>query len=312
MECYNKESASHYTIATIVKMKNGHAWFDRMEQGVKKFSADTGHHTFLIGPPHADEHLQVQLIEKTLQEDVDALCIVPYFPQALELILRQACKQGVIVIAHEASNLRNRTYDLEPFDNTAYGVHLMDHLAHYMDAEGEYLTLLGSLTTKSHSEWANAAITHQIDHYPDMTMVTRKIEDHDDPELAYQKTKELIAAYPNLRGILGIGMTGTEGAGRAVTELHRQEDIAVVGTGLVSVCGEYLKNGANKLISFWDPADAGYVMNKLAVMLIQEKPIEDGMNLGIPGYTRINLENNIMYGSAWIDVTRETMAQYQF
>lgn len=312
MEQSNKPSASHYNLATIVKMKNGHAWFDRMEQGVKKFSADTGHHAFLIGPPHADEHLQTQLIEQTIQQQVDALCIVPYFPQALELSLRQACKQGIIVIAHEASNLRNRHYDLEPFDNAAYGVHLMDHLAHYMQAKGEYLIVIGSLTTKSHSEWANAAITHQIDTYPQMSMAMRKIEDHDDPALAYQKTKELIAAYPNLRGILGIGMTGTEGAGRAVAELGLQEKIAVVGTGLVSVCGMYLKNGANKLISFWDPADAGYVLNKLAVMVLQDKPIVDGMDLGIPGYTHIKMEGTILYGSAWIDVTKENMLQHQF
>lgn len=308
----NTPSVPHYTLATIVKMKNGHAWFDRMEQGVKKFSAESGHNAFLVGPPHADEHLQAKLLEQTMQQQVDALCIVPYFPQALESTLRQACKQGIIVIAHEASNLRNRHYDLEPFDNTAYGIHLMDHLAHYMHAEGEYLTILGSLTTKSHSEWANAALTRQIDTYPQMTMATRKIEDHDDSALAYQKTKELIAAYPNLRGILGIGMTCTEGAGQAVAEFKLQEKIAVVGTGLVSACGAYLKNGANKLISFWDPADAGYVLNKLAVMVLQEEQIKDGMNLGIPGYTHIRMEGNILYGSAWIDVTRENMAQHQF
>ena len=312
MERNHKESASKYTIATIVKMKNGHAWFDRMEHGVKKFNTETDYNAFLIGPPHADEHLQTQLIEQTLQEHVDALCVVPYFPQALELILRQACKQGIIVIAHEASNLRNCHYDLEPFDNAAYGVHLMVHLARYMHEEGEYLTLLGSLTTKTHIEWANAAISHQIDTYPEMRLITRKIEDHDDPALAYQKTKELIAAYPNLRGILGIGMTGMQGAGKVVTELGLQEKIMLVGTGLVSACGEYLKNGANKLISFWDPAEAGYVMNKLAVMLLQKEPIEEGMNLGVPGYTHIRLENKVIYGSAWVDVTKENMLHYQF
>jgi simple sugar transport system substrate-binding protein len=145
-----------------------------------------------------------------------------------------------------------------------------------------------------------------------MRLVTRKIEDHDDPALAYQKTKELIAAYPNLRGILGISMTGMQGAGKAISELGLQEKVMLVGTGLVSACGEHLKNGANRLISFWDPADAGYVMNQLAIMVLRGEAITEGMNLGIPGYTHITLENNIIYGSAWIDVTRDTMAQYQF
>ncbi len=37
MERDPKKFTSKYTIATVVKMKNGHAWFDRMEEGVKKF-----------------------------------------------------------------------------------------------------------------------------------------------------------------------------------------------------------------------------------------------------------------------------------
>lgn len=301
-----------YTIATVVKVKDGHAWFDRMGEGVKRFEKDMEHRTFVSGPPKADENLQIQIIEEVLAQGVDALCVVPFFPQALEMVLGKARRHGIVVISHEASNQRNVNYDIEAFDNAAYGVHLMDHLARYMGQEGEYAVLLASLTTQSHSEWANAAIARQTVKYPKMSLVTRKIEVHEDLTLAHKKTEQLLTTYPELKGILGISMTATIGAGAAVEEKKMQSKVIVVGTGLVSGCRRHLFSGATRLISFWDPADAGYVMNKLAVMVLEGKSITDGMDLGVPGYNQITLKENILYASAMIDVTQENMADYNF
>ena len=84
----------------------------------------------------------------------------------------------------------------------------------------------------------------------------------------------------------------------------------IVGNCLVSMGGQCLKQETAQLISFWDPADIGYVMNKLAVMALNHEPITDGMDLGVPGYDRIRKEGKVLYGSAWIDVTKENMGKY--
>jgi simple sugar transport system substrate-binding protein len=47
-------------------------------------------------------------------------------------------------------------------------------------------------------------------------------------------------------------------------------------------------------------------------MALQNESVVDGVNLKIPGYTHIKTERQILYGSAWIDVTKENMLQYQF
>jgi simple sugar transport system substrate-binding protein len=301
-----------FTIATVVKVKNGHAWFDRMEIGIKRFQADTGHTTLMLGPPEADENLQIQAIEQAIEQGVDALCVVPIFPQALELVLGKARRQGIVVISHEASNQRNADYDIEPFNNAAYGSHLMDHLAHYMNEEGQYAMLLGSLTSQTHSEWAKAALARQQEQYPRMGLITRKIEDHDDVRLAHDKTAELLTAYPDLKGVLGIDMTATAGAGESIEEKKLQAKVIALGTGLVSACRQHLLSGATKLISCWDPADAGYVMNKLAVMTLEGETISNGIDLGVSGYHHITLEKTVLYGSAMVDITKENMVQYDF
>ena len=243
-----------YTIATVVKVKDGHAWFERMGAGIRKFGEETGHKTFEVGPPKADENLELKVLVDVIAQGVDAVCVVPFFPQVLEMALGKARRQGLVVISHEASNQRNVDYDLEAFDNTAYGAHLMDHLARSMGQEGQYTVLLGSLTSQSQSEWTRAAIARQEEKYPRMSLVAKKIEDHEDPVLAHKKTEELLIGYPALKGILGIDMMATVGAGAMVEKQKRQDTIVVVGTGLVSVCRQHLLNGATKLISCWDPA----------------------------------------------------------
>jgi len=301
-----------YTIATVAKVTGGVAWFERMQEGCRKFGSASGHNTFLVGPPKADEHLQAQIIEELIRQGVDALCVVPVSPQAVEMVLSKARRQGIIVITHEAATQQNADYDIEAFDNAAYGMHLMDQLAKYMGAAGEYAVFVGSLTSASHTEWVGSAITYQKEKYPGMGMVTRRIEDHDDQTIAYEKTKELLKTFPHLKGIQGSAMSTVPGAGRVVEEEGLQDQVAVVGTSFASACRRYLESGAVKLISFWDPADAGYVMNTLAVMVLQDQHITDGMNLGIPGYTQLRMVGKVLYGSAWIDVTKANLAEYNF
>jgi simple sugar transport system substrate-binding protein len=113
-----------------------------------------------------------------------------------------------------------------------------------------------------------------------------KIETNDDQQTAYAKTRELLKAYPNLKGLQGSSAVDVAGAGLAIEEMGIQDKIAVVGTSLVSVSGQYLKTGAVDMISFWDPADAGYAMNQVALTLLEGKEITDGMDLGVPATRR--------------------------
>ncbi|NPV51992.1 MAG: autoinducer 2 ABC transporter substrate-binding protein [Firmicutes bacterium] len=300
-----------YTIATVVKL-SGVQWFDRMEMGVKRFAKDTGHRAFQVGPQKADAALQVQVIEDLIAQRVDAICVVPVSTEALEPVLKKARENGIVVISHEASDLKNIDYDIEAFDNAAYGAHLMDQLALRMGKKGEYAVFVGGLTAKTHNEWVDAAIERQKKMYPQMKLATGKVESFEDQQNANARMKELIKAYPNLRGVQGSSSNDAPGAGLAVEEMGLQDKITVVGTSLVSICRQYLKSGAVDLISFWDPADAGYAMNKLAVMVLEGKKVTNGYDLGIPGYNKVKVNGKVIYGQAWIDVTKDNMNEYNF
>lgn len=307
----NTSTEKKYRIATVVKL-SGVAWFDRMNEGVKKFAKDTGIDAFQVGPEKADAALQVKIIEDLIAQKVDAICVVPNSPEALEPVLKKAMDKGIVVISHEASNIQNVNYDIEAFDNAAYGDMLMENLAKYMNYKGEYATFVGHLTATSHNEWVDAAVKLQKEKYPDMKLVANKIESNEDQQTAYEKTKELLKAYPQLSGIQGSAMTDAPGAALAVEEMGLIGKVHIVGTSLVSVSGKYLKSGAIDMIAFWDPADAGYAMNKLALMVLEHKEIKNGTDLGVPGYDNLVLNGKVLYGKAWITVTKENMNDYNF
>ncbi|CAD7843309.1 Ribose ABC transport system, periplasmic ribose-binding protein RbsB (TC 3.A.1.2.1) [Olavius algarvensis spirochete endosymbiont] len=303
-----------YTIATVVKI-DGIAWFDRMRVGVEEYGEENGYDTFLLGPSQADAAEQVRIIEDLIAEGVDAICVVPFSVEAVEPVLARAREEGIVVVSHEASTQENADAIIEAFDNAAYGEFLMENLAQRMGGTGTYATFVGSLQSKSHNEWVDAAVAYQEANYPDMELVQNKIEEFDDFQIAYEKTLELLTAYPELDGIQGSAMTTAPGAGLAVEERGLQDKVSVVGTSLVSVSEQYLESGATDMIAFWDPAMAGRAMNEIAVRILNGESIDNGANLGVTGYKSIiqdAAKPNLYYGSAWVGVTKDNMNQYNF
>lgn len=304
-----------FAIATVVKV-DGIAWFDRMRAGVTQFGADQGHDAWMVGPSQADAAAQVQLIESLIAQGVDAICVVPFSAEAVEPVLEKARAQGIIVISHEASNLKNVDYDVEAFDNHAYGAKLMEVLGRDMGGEGSYVATVGSLTSQSQNEWIDGAIAYQKEHFPKMKEVTKRIETYDDAATDYNKLKEILTTYPDLKGVLGAPMPTSAGAGRLISERKLAGKLFFSGTGLVSVAGKYLTDGDINYIQFWDPAVAGYAMNVMAVMALTKKTIGSGTNLGLAGYEDLKANDpakpNILFGQGWVGVTKDNMAQYNF
>ncbi|MRX51912.1 substrate-binding domain-containing protein [Paracoccus sp. S-4012] len=306
-----------YTLATVVKV-DGIAWFDRMREGIEQFAADTGHDAYMVGPSQADAAAQVQMIENLIAQGVDAILVVPFSVEAVEPVLQKARDRGIVVVTHEASNIQNADYDIEAFDNLAYGANLMKVLGEAMGGEGKYVATVGSLTSKSQMEWIDGAVAYQEEQFPGMSLAMDRLETYDDANQDYTRLREAFTAQPDITGILGAPMPTSAGAGRLITEGGLQGKVHFSGTGLVSVAGEYLDNGAVEYIQFWDPAVAGYAMNMVAVAALEGKQdeLKEGLNLGLAGYENLIAPDpaapNKLYGAGWVGVTKDNMDQYDF
>lgn len=302
-------------IVMVVKLE-GVAWFDNMRLGVERFNADHPDvNAYQIGADTADPAAQVALVNDLIAKGVDAIVVVPNDPESLVPAFQRANQAGILTYTHEASNQRQVSYDLEAFDNEEYGRHMMDAMAEWMDYEGAWQPFVGFLTSPTHNQWVDGQMAQMREKYPDLIEPTSREEDQENQQIAYERTLELLRRNPDLKAIMGSAMSTVPGAAAAIEERGLIGRVAAFGTCLPSVAGDYLKSGAAKSIHFWVPADAGYATMKLAYNELKGIPIEEGMDLGVPGYESITIQENehgvpVVYGQAWVDVTLDNLDEW--
>lgn len=307
---------SEWKIAVVPK-EDLSPWFVRMKVGVDLFASETGLNAYQKGPAKLDAAMQVQVVQDMIAQGVDAICVVPIDPAALEPVLDDAMSKGIVVVTHEGSTQQNTMVNIEAFVNKDFGAFLMDNLARVMGEKGIYTTMVGFLTNASHNEWMDGAVAHQKEAYPNMTLLEAepRVESEDNRERAYERAKELFKKYPDLGGIIGSASTDAPGSGKAAEELGVVGKIAIVGTGTPNENRIYLESKAISAIGLWDPADAGYAMCAMAVKILRGETPQDGMDLGRPGWNSMHFQeegSKTMVGSGWISIDSSNVGDFDF
>lgn len=275
-------------IATVVKI-SGIPWFDRMNTGVVAFQkANPDVVASQSGPATSDAAQQLQIIQDLTAKGVNALAVVPMDPSVIEGALKRAMDRGIVVVTHEADNEKNTQADVEAFDNADYGTALNDRLAQCMNHTGKWTTFVGSVGSRTHMQWVGAGEAN-AKKYPGMELVDPNNESFDDANATYEKAKEILRKHPDLKGFQTSAGNDVLGVGRAIDEAGLSGKVCLVGTGLPNPSADLLESGAITAIGFWDPQKAGMAMNALAKLLLEKKPITDGMDLGVEGYSKVKV-----------------------
>ena len=299
----------------VIVKATGIGWFDRMEVGVDEWASEMGIDARQEGPSEATNEGQVAIIQDLIAQSPTAISVVPNDLAGLESVLQQARDAGIIVVTHEAVGIENADINIEGFENKAYGAQIMENLGECTGGEGEYVQFVGRLTNGSHSEWVQGAYDLQQSDFPDMTRVEDPIESEENEEVAYNKAKELLAKYPDIKGFQGSAGTDVVGIGRAVEEAGKTDSVCVMGTSIPSVARGYLDSGAIDKIFFWDPAMAGKAQLAVAKILADGGTIEEGTDLGIPGYeslVKLDGADNAWAGNAGVAVDLDNVDDYDF
>jgi simple sugar transport system substrate-binding protein len=305
-------SADAIKIAFVPKVM-GQAWWDNVQKNVEEWSTDNSIEVIYKGPTEVDAAAQVQIMTDLVNQGVDVLCFSPNDPDACEAICKEALDKGIIVIATEASGMENVTYDVEAFDETGLGAFLMDQLAAQMGEEGQYITMVGSMTMESQNNWADAAVARQKESYPNMELVPdARVADDSDAEKAYELTKELIQKYPDLKGILGTGSFDAPGAARAIQELGLTGKVFAISVAMPLEVKDYLLDGTLGSVALWDAGITAKVMLNLAVKLHNGETVDIGTDLGEEGYNAVDVQGKVIVGQGQIAITTQNVDDFGF
>lgn len=311
------EETDELVFAHVVK-SIGDTWFVRYEEGVKRFEEDYGITSFMEGPSQPDSAQQVAVINDLIAQGVDVLVNVPYGVPENETAQKKALEDGIVVIGHEALTAQGDAldYDLEAYDSCAAGEEFMRELAAGMGEEGQYVQFVGSLTNATHNIYTECAKEYQEANYPNMEFVG-KYESNESSENGYNIMKDILKTYPDVKGVQSGDSVEIQGIGRAVDEAGLQDEITVVGVCIVSDTRELLQSGAIDVSILWDPADAAYAASVVAMKVLNGEEITEGMDLGVPGYESIVIEEGsngakVIFGNAFLKITKDNMDENDF
>jgi simple sugar transport system substrate-binding protein len=266
------------TMGIVVKI-GGIPWFNAMEMGIKEQGEKLGVAATMIGPTSADPALQVRAIEDLIAKGVAVIGVVPNDEKALEPVLQKARAAGIKVVAHEGPGLNNIDWDFELASVKGFGETHAELLAKKMGGKGEYAVFVGSLTVPLHNAWADAAIAYLKAKYPEIKLIGERYGVAESVDDSRKTTLDLMAAHPNLTGILAFGSQGPIGAGRAIEERHMIGKIRVLGPFSPGQGAKLVKEGAIGGGFMWNPAEAGRVFVTIGKMLAENAGIKDGTKI---------------------------------
>lgn len=316
---FKSDKASTEWRIALVPQYGPAGWWVRGNEGTTRFASETGINAFEASPAVQDVASQIQTVEDLIAQGVDAICICPIDPAAMETVFEEALNAGIIVITHEGNGVaKNCLYDIEAFVNEDFGAKLGQLMGDKLGGEGTYATLVGQLTKASHMAWIGGTVDYVTANYPNLKLLNNEWPNgtsDDTYEGAYNAAKELLTKYPEITCFRTCSSLEPTGVAKAIEELGLNGKVSIVGVGTPNDLRDLVKSGVMSYICVWDPAAACYAMEKLAVKILSGEAIEDGVDLGVEGWNEMHFYDEdklVLTGSGWLVIDETNIDDYNF
>ena len=296
------------TMTTVAKIV-GVPYFSLLEEGLVAAGTRFGIASTMIGPARVDPAQQVRLVEDTIAKKVDVLGLVPLDVEVLAPVVQRARDAGIIVVTQEGPKMEGRTWDVEMVDSRAFGEAMMKSLATQMGEQGQYICIVGTLTTPLHNLWCDAAIAYQKQNYPHMTLATTRFPGADEIDTTEQVVRNALQAYPDLRGVIGFGSNGPIGAGNVIRQRHLGHKLSVTGFALPSQAGPLIEAGALREVFFWNPKDVGLAMVAVASLALKKADFHTGMTIPGIGVATVSTPDKLISVSRMLVLNKQTLPE---
>ena len=235
-----KVDGSKYKVGILIKSLTNQYW-QQVEAGIQRAKSDYAVKTSQVmsAKSETDTSEQLQICQTMLLEKYDAFIVSPQTTSNLIPCINQmkAKKIPVINIAAPGKGLQSTVYvgSALATDGKLAGKYLADTLparAKVAEIQG----LPGSSAADLRATGFKAAMDEA-----DLDFVASVAGDWDEQK-AYQRTKDLLAKYPDLAGIYAANDTMASAVARAAAQANRK-DLVVVGTDGVPIAVDAIVKG---------------------------------------------------------------------
>jgi rhamnose transport system substrate-binding protein len=264
-------------------------------------------------PTEGDIQKQIEYIDNAISRGVDGIFFAANDPVAISPVLRKALKSGIHVIGYDAESEPDaREWFVQMCTPDGVAKALIDSLVSQVGPNADFAIVTSSTTAAGQNAWI-AEIKKYIPAAGLKLNLVTILPAEEDQQLAFKVTGQILKAYPNVKGIIGLSSVAGPGVADAITSAGLIGKIAVIPLSTPNQMKPFVKNGAVKEVVLWNPVDLGYAaayaMRNVADGKL--KPGDTEMDAGRLGKLQIINGSQILLGKPFI-FTTENIDKYDF
>jgi rhamnose transport system substrate-binding protein len=237
-------------------------YFNACRQGAEEAAKELGDVDLQYdGPTEAKVDKQVEMIDTWVTQRVNAIAVACDDPVAIAPTLKKARDAGIAVVTYDAdakADTSGRQFFVSQCSPASIAAALTDEMAAQVGPKAKGAIVTSSLTAPNQNEWINLMLEYRRKKYPQMQCVTTKPSE-EDQQLAFQRTQDILKAFPKVQGIWALSSTAFPGAAEAVQKAGKSGKVAVIGLATPRQMAQFVKNGTVKTVILWNPVDLGYL-----------------------------------------------------
>lgn len=223
--------------------------------GVKKEAKKYGYKTTFQAPSlSSNVGTQINMVREAVSNKVAGIVLVPYSPTALVAPVKVADQAKIPVISTD-SNVNSGAKTFIAVNDTKAAEAIGTWSANYVHGKGQYAIIDYNLSTTSGIDRRNG-FEKAMKKFPGMKYAGLQIS-NSVVQTALQKATTILERNPNINVLFGANDRSALGAAEAVSRLHLQNKVCVVGFDADLGEINYIKKGVIKASVLQSPVLMG-------------------------------------------------------
>lgn len=285
----SSDSDGKTTIAVIPKSKANTFW-NKMGAGARKAGQEHDVNIVWKGPQQETSYnVQYKIVENQITRGVDAIVLAAANAKGLDGVVQKADKRGIPVVTVDSDVTSDTPISFVATNNVKGGKKAADKLAELIDGSGK-VGIIPFVQGTSTSIDREKGFKQQLKTYEDIEVVATMYSDNKKQQ-AYNKTQDMLTAYPDLDGLFGANLPSAVGAGKALQNMNKAGEVKLVGFDAGDQEIAMLKEGIIQALIVQDPYQMGYKGLDAAVRHLNGEQVQKRIDTGVTVVTEDNLND---------------------
>lgn len=308
-----------------IPKNTGNPYFTDVINGFKDAAKESGDDFSTVAPSSSDTTAQIPFITEQAQQKVDVIVVSASSPEALNGVLDDARKKGILVLTVDADltgNESHRDAAVLQSDSKSIGDSQVELLGKEMNYEGELAILSATRESPNQNAWIQSMQEAlKQPKYAKMKLVEVVYGD-DKPDKSTTEFEALLTKHPNLRGVISPTSVGLAAAARSLEiagvypggPKAKGPGLVLTGLSTPNQMKGFVKKGVVQAFQLWRPHDMGYICSFLADDLKSGKiKAEEGAKFtaGKLG-ERTLTKNNVVVAGPLVTFDKTNIDQFDF